>query len=76
MTANGTLKRVLNKHQQTKPTKAQTITYSSGEKERKDRGKLMPSDLRPLIARDVEDYLKAGGKITIVPTGTSSIVEY
>ena len=76
MTANGTLKRVLNTQQRTKPSRAQSITYAKGEQERKDYGKLKPDDLRPLIAQDVEEYLKSGNKITIVPKGVTGIVEY
>lgn len=67
MIVDGKLRRVISKHTPPAPTRAQRITYSKGDTERKDYGKLMPDDLRPLIAKDVEEYLKAGGKITVIP---------
>lgn len=56
-----------------KPGRGQGISYAMPEKQ--NYGRLMADQLRPLIARDVEEYLKAGGKITVVPTGVQTLAE-
>jgi len=74
MSDDGTLKRVLTKQAQFKPAPHQAISYAKVERE--NYGKLKPEELRPLIAQDVEEYLNAGNKITMVPIGKTGIVEY
>lgn len=56
-----------------KPGKGQGISYAMPEKQ--NYGRLIADQLRPLIARDVEEYLKAGGKITVIPPGVQTLLD-
>lgn len=56
-----------------KPGKGQGISYAMPEKQ--NYGKLLPEQLRPLIERDVEAFLKTGGKITVIPPGVQTLLE-
>ena len=65
---DGQLKRIL-------PAQVRGPGISVAKEERADYGKLTPDKLRPLIARDVEAFLAAGGQITQVPPGAHGSID-
>jgi mannose/fructose/N-acetylgalactosamine-specific phosphotransferase system component IIB len=60
----GTLKRVLNAQQRTKPMPKQGITIVA-----RSESKTSNVMLREKLERDVAEYLKKGGKVEQVPIG-------